>query len=113
MLKQKTLVVLALLGAMALVNVPIFAQAAQSAPSAGVPPKASLDQDIQMLREDVRSSKKQITAGNMNLTADEATKFWPIYDQYVGRSCQGWRCARGADQGICGKLQYDYRCPSE
>ena len=35
-----------------------------------------------MLREDLRAQRKQITAENMNLTADEATKFWPIFDQY-------------------------------
>ena len=79
MLKQKTLVVLAVVGAMALASVPMFAQAA---PAASATPQASLDQDIQMLRSDVRSSKKEVTAANMNLTADEATKFWPIYDQY-------------------------------
>jgi hypothetical protein len=62
----------------------MHAQAAQqSVPGAGAQPKASVDQDIQMLREDVRSQKKQIVAANMNLTPDQATKFWPIYDQYT------------------------------
>lgn len=45
-------------------------------------PTAASDQDIQMLRENIRSSRKKIIAANMNLTANEATKFWPIYDQY-------------------------------
>jgi Spy/CpxP family protein refolding chaperone len=40
------------------------------------------DQDIHMLREDMRSDKKQIIAANMNLTATQATKFWPVYDAY-------------------------------
>jgi len=40
------------------------------------------DQDIEMLRSDLRQQRKQITAQNMTLNADEATKFWPIYDQY-------------------------------
>ena len=40
------------------------------------------DQDIEMLRADLRSQRKQVTAENMNLTADESTKFWPIFDQY-------------------------------
>jgi Spy/CpxP family protein refolding chaperone len=79
MLKQKTLVVLAVVGAMALASVPMFAQAA---PAASAAPQASVDNDIQLLRTDVRSSKKEIVAANMNLTTDEATKFWPIYDQY-------------------------------
>jgi hypothetical protein len=65
-----------------LANVPILAQAAQSTES-GQTSSASLDRDIQILREDVRSDRKAITAANMDLTADEATKFWPIYDQYV------------------------------
>jgi hypothetical protein len=77
MSKQRTVVTLALLGMMALAGQPMFAQAAQS--SSG----ASLDQDIKMLRSDVQASRKTITAENMNLTADEATKFWPIYDQYA------------------------------
>jgi hypothetical protein len=29
-----------------------------------------------------RAQRKEITAQNVNLTADEATKFWPIFDQY-------------------------------
>lgn len=40
------------------------------------------DRDIEMLRSDLRSQRKQITAQYMPLTADEATKFWPIFDQY-------------------------------
>jgi len=84
MQNQKTLIVLALLGAMSVVSKPIVAQTAtQNSSGAGVPSTASLDQDVKMLRADVQSSKKAITAENMNLTADEATKFWPIYDQYA------------------------------
>lgn len=41
------------------------------------------DQDIQLLRQDIRSKKKQMIAANLNLTDAEATKFWPIYDQYA------------------------------
>jgi Spy/CpxP family protein refolding chaperone len=50
---------------------------AQSSASNGIS-----DQDIEMLRADLRSQRKQVTAENMNLTADESTKFWPIFDQY-------------------------------
>jgi len=81
MQKQKALVVLALLGTMSLVSQPIFAQAA--APAASATQQTSLDQDVKMLRSDVQAGKKQITAENLTLTADEATKFWPIYDQYA------------------------------
>ena len=41
------------------------------------------DSDIELLRKDLRAKKKQIAAANLNLTADQATKFWPIYDQYT------------------------------
>jgi uncharacterized membrane protein YccC len=40
------------------------------------------DKDIEMLRENLRAQRKQLTAQNMTLTTDEATKFWPIFDQY-------------------------------
>lgn len=40
------------------------------------------EQDIQLLRRDVRSEKKQLIAANLTLTDAEATKFWPVYDQY-------------------------------
>jgi hypothetical protein len=41
------------------------------------------DQDIQLLRQDLRSEKKQLVAANLILTDAEATKFWPVYDQYA------------------------------
>jgi hypothetical protein len=44
---------------------------------------SSIDQQIAMLRSDLRSNRKQIVAANMKLTATEAEKFWPAYDQYV------------------------------
>jgi len=40
------------------------------------------EQDIQLMRQDVRSQKKQLIAANLTLTDAEATKFWPVYDQY-------------------------------
>jgi hypothetical protein len=43
-----------------------------------------MDENIQLLREDIRSKKKQLIAANLKLTDDEATKFWPIYDRYTG-----------------------------
>ena len=41
------------------------------------------DQDIDLLRKDVRSQKRQIIAANLQLTDQEAVKFWPLYDQYT------------------------------
>jgi len=49
------------------------------------PPTQGLsDEEINLLRKDIRSMKKQIIAANLNLTDTEAQKFWPIYDQYMG-----------------------------
>jgi len=77
MQKKSIVATLLVAAAMALTSVPMFAQATQSAP-----PNTVTDKDVEMLREDIRAQRKQITAQNMNLTADEATKFWPIFDQY-------------------------------
>ncbi len=41
------------------------------------------DQDIALLRKDIGSKKKQLIAANLKLTDAEATKFWPVYDQYT------------------------------
>jgi hypothetical protein len=43
----------------------------------------SIDQDIELLRKDIRSQKKQIIAANVQLTDAEAQAFWPVYDQYT------------------------------
>jgi hypothetical protein len=44
---------------------------------------AQVDQNIELLRKDIRSQKKQIIAANLQLTDAEAQKFWPLYDQYT------------------------------
>jgi hypothetical protein len=36
-----------------------------------------------LLRRDLRAQKKQLIALNVPLTETEATKFWPVYDQYI------------------------------
>ena len=41
------------------------------------------DQDLNLLRKDLRSKRKQLIAANLKLTETEATKFWPVYDQYI------------------------------
>src|SRR5215472_18680417 len=44
--------------------------------------QASIDQSVALLRQDLRSGKKQTIAATLQLTDAEATKFWPVYDQY-------------------------------
>lgn len=41
------------------------------------------DEEIQLLKKDIKSKRKQIIAANMNLTDEQAEKFWPIYEQYT------------------------------
>jgi predicted negative regulator of RcsB-dependent stress response len=55
--------------------------AQQSAATASTQDNA--DQNIAMLRKDLRSQKKQIVAANMNLTESEAEKFWPVFEKYT------------------------------
>jgi hypothetical protein len=43
---------------------------------------AITDQQLTLLRRDIRSIKKQLIAANLTLTDSEATKFWQTYEQY-------------------------------
>jgi hypothetical protein len=56
---------------------------AQPAPAPAPQDQALSDEDVQMLRKNLRSQRKQVIAANMKLTDAEAEKFWPVYDQYV------------------------------
>jgi len=64
------------------------ANAQTSQKSATANPSASLDQDIALLRQDLKSGKKQLIAANLQLTDAEATKFWPVYDQYTAEQAK-------------------------
>jgi len=59
-----------------------------SAPAASAPAPSDnarpiSDEDIKMLRQDIRAQRRQVIAANMTLTSAEAEKFWPVYDQYI------------------------------
>ena len=41
------------------------------------------DEDIALLRQDLRAKKMQVIGQNMVLSDGEAQKFWPIYNHYV------------------------------
>ena len=43
-----------------------------------------VERDLALMRRNLRSEKKQLIALNVPLTETEATKFWPVYDQYAG-----------------------------
>jgi hypothetical protein len=73
--KKSVVAVLTVVATLLLSSVPIFAQGAGS--------NTASETDIKLLREDIRSERKRLVAANMPLTDTEATKFWPIYDQYA------------------------------
>src|SRR6201987_2723535 len=41
------------------------------------------NQDVNLLRQDLRSKREQLVAANLKLTDTDAKKFWPVYDQYM------------------------------
>jgi hypothetical protein len=41
------------------------------------------DEDIALLRQDLRAMKMQVIGQNMLLSDTEAQKFWPLYNHYV------------------------------
>jgi Spy/CpxP family protein refolding chaperone len=50
--------------------------------SATSPSPASVDSSLTAFRADMQSSRADIMAKNLSLTADQAAKFWPIFNAY-------------------------------
>jgi Spy/CpxP family protein refolding chaperone len=53
-----------------------------SQPAAADQSQPVSDQEIDLMRKDIQSQKRQVIAANMKLTDKEAEQFWPIFDQY-------------------------------
>ena len=49
-----------------------------------------VDKNIELMRKNLRSEKKQILAMNVPLTDAEAIKFWPVYDQYAAEQSRNY-----------------------
>jgi hypothetical protein len=58
----------------------VVAQEKASEAAAAVSGRANAfsDQQMALLRKDIRSIKKQLIAANLTLTDGQATKFWPV-----------------------------------
>ena len=82
---KKTLAILSFVAGAVMVCTPRTMAQCGNAPSSqsSSASQSGIDRDIQMLRQDLRSKKKQTIATNLQLTDADATKFWPVYDQYV------------------------------
>ncbi|HEY6301841.1 MAG TPA: hypothetical protein VIX14_02135 [Terriglobales bacterium] len=87
-MKRSLLAVLALSGAVLLGHSSAAAQNSGTQANAGHDSQGPSDQDIQLLRKDIRSQKRQIIAANLPLTDAEAQRFWPVYDQYTAELVQ-------------------------
>lgn len=59
------------------------ASSSQSASSSPSSADAITDQQLALMRRDIRSIKKQLIAANLTLADGEAAKFWPVYEQYA------------------------------
>jgi Spy/CpxP family protein refolding chaperone len=85
-MKNRVTTVLIAVATVLLCSASIFGQgtqpSSQSGPGAVAQPNSINNKDVEMLRANLRANRKNLTAQNMNLTTDEATKFWPIFDQY-------------------------------
>lgn len=81
-MRKSIFVGIALAGVLVLKVAAVHRQAAASGGQGGES-QAAIDRDVSLLRQDLRSQRKQLIAANLSLTADEATKFWPVYDQYA------------------------------
>jgi hypothetical protein len=56
---------------------------AQMTPQRESATHAISNQDIDLLRKDLRAKRKELIAANLKLNDIEAAKFWPVYDQYI------------------------------
>jgi len=57
-------------------------QSSKTASVADSTADALTDQQLALLRRDIRSIKKQLIAANLTLTDSEAISFWQIFEQY-------------------------------
>jgi hypothetical protein len=82
--KKIILAVLAFAGVSGFGGPRAVAQDPSSQPAAAAPESAEAftNQQFALLLKDIRSIKKQVIAANLTLTDSEATKFWPVYEQY-------------------------------
>jgi hypothetical protein len=83
-LKKITIAVLTFVGMCVFGSPKVAAQDPSSQPAAAPLGSAEgfTNQQFALLLKDIRSIKKQVIAANLTLTDSEATKFWPVYEQY-------------------------------
>ena len=88
MLRKISVVALMFCGSLLLSNVSFaqdVEQVAQPAKQIAQPAASSagLDEQIALMRLDLRSNRKKVIAANMKLAPDEGRWFWPTFEEYV------------------------------
>jgi hypothetical protein len=66
-----------------LLAVAVILGAWAAAPRADPPPADRSEADIDLLLDTIRANRKALVAVNLELSADEASRFWPLYDRYL------------------------------
>jgi hypothetical protein len=79
---QRIILSALLLVGLCVVGTPMAVAQDTSSPSSAADNTAITDQQLALLRRDIRSIKKQLIAANLTLTDGEATKFWQVYEEY-------------------------------
>ncbi len=87
MVKNAAAIALIFCGSLLIANAS-FAQNAEQAAQPVASSASSLDEQIALMRSDLRSNRKKVIAANMKLAPDEAEWFWPTYEQYVNELVQ-------------------------
>ncbi|HEY3627295.1 MAG TPA: hypothetical protein VGL00_13460 [Terracidiphilus sp.] len=88
MTMQVRIAVVMLLSMLPLSNRLLFSQDSSQQAASADQNQALTDQQIDLMRKDIQSQKRQVIAANMKLTDKEAEQFWPIFDQYNGELIQ-------------------------
>ncbi len=83
MITQRRIAIAALLSISLLSSRYLFSQESSQQPTSSAQAQGPTDEDIALLRKDLRSQKKQIVAANMKLTDKEAEQFWPVFEKYT------------------------------
>lgn len=78
-MKKKTTILLT--AALAL-TMGVSLASAQASESDAARERADIDKLVELMRKDVRADKADIVAKTMQLDADQAAAFWPVYKQY-------------------------------
>jgi hypothetical protein len=76
----QTTILLSAALSLALTSIGPEVRRAAAAETAAVPAAA----DLQVLLNTVRANRRALVSVNLNLSATEATQFWPLYEQYHG-----------------------------